>query len=122
MRLQIASAFAQLGMSERAEQLLTPEVQQLSEVVEAGMRIGGFMKETDVYQNGELSLASDGVITRLYYNCTEALSALAVTDPPRALAAADLFFHNETKLMARLYVAKGALSNPDESIIPREKP
>jgi hypothetical protein len=122
MRLQIASAFAQLGMSERAEQLLTPEVQQLSEVVEAGMRIGGFMKETDVYQNGELSLESDGVMTRLFYNCTEALSALALTDPSRALAAADLFLHNETKLMARLYVAKGALSNLDESIILRGKP
>jgi hypothetical protein len=117
LRLQMACAFAQLGMSERAEQILTPEVQQLSDVVEAGMRIGGFMKETDVYENGELSLESDGVISRLYYNCAEALSTLASTDPSRALAAADLFFHLETKLMARLYVAKGALSNVDQQDI-----
>lgn len=113
LQLQIAGGFTRLGLSERAADVLGPAVQQLSEVIDAAKAVGGFVRETDVYEKGELSLVADGAIIGLYYDCAQALSFLGLVDLDRALAAADLFQQPEARLMARLLAAEGALGDSD---------
>lgn len=115
LHLQISNGFAQLGLLDKASDSLTPTVQVLSDVVEAGRNIGGFIDGSDSYEDGELSLISNGPIRNLYFECAEALEVLGRIDLPRALAAANLLAQPETRLMARLYAARGALRNADQT-------
>ena len=113
LRLQIAGAFTRLGSPDRAADILGSAVRQLNEVIDAAKVVGGFVRETDVYEKGELSLVADGAIIGLYYDCAQALSFLGRVDLDRALAAADLFQQPEARLMARLLATEGALGDSD---------
>jgi hypothetical protein len=106
-QLDAAQIYAQIT-PERAFEIVEAAVGQLNEMIAAAEIVDGFGQEA--FDQDELKTQGGWLWTVLVRQCGDALGALARTDFERAVSAADRLQRPETRLVARLAVARGVLS------------
>ncbi len=107
--LQIAGAFARLDAS-RSFDIIEPMVEQLNGLLAAVAALDGF-DFWPSFKDGELMGAGPNIVVSLAFTCIEGLRLLARDNFERAKTLADKFARSDVRIMARLAVARGALSD-----------
>jgi hypothetical protein len=112
-QLRLARAYAQVDPA-RGLEILEPGIGQLNELLAAAAALSGF--ELRVFKDGEMLLQGGGQLTSLVARYGQELARLARGDFERAQAVADRFQRAESRLIARLAMARGILraQSPDE--------
>jgi hypothetical protein len=106
-QLDAAQIYAQVA-PDRAFEIVEAAISQVNEMVAAAEVVDGFGQ--DAFEQDELKSQGGWVWTSLVRQCGDALGALARTDYERAVSAADRLQRPETRLVARLAVARGVLA------------
>lgn len=111
-QLQVARAYALIEPA-RGFDIVEPMIGQLNALIAASAVIDGFQDQSRQFRDGEFVIyAGGGQIGRLYHQTIRELSTLARADCDRAKALADRVLHNESRVMARLSIARALLSPP----------
>jgi hypothetical protein len=106
--LEIARSYARVDPVKGFE-IIEPAVDHLNTLVAAALVLDGFEYGRN-FREGELISQGPSLLFSLVFQCAKDTTELARADFDRAKAVADRFQRNEVRLMARLYVAQGALS------------
>jgi hypothetical protein len=106
-QLEAAQIYAQVA-PDRSFEIVEAAISQVNEMVAAAEVVDGFGQ--DAFEQDELKAQGGWVWALLVRQCGEALGALARTDFERAVSAADRLQRPETRLVARLAVARGVLA------------
>ncbi|HEX8161758.1 MAG TPA: hypothetical protein VF538_07800 [Pyrinomonadaceae bacterium] len=106
-QLDAAQIYAQFA-PDRAFEIAEAAISQVNEMVAAAEVVDGFGQ--DAFEQDELKAQGGWLWAALVRQCGDALGALARTDFERALSAADRLQRPETRLVARLAVARGVLA------------
>jgi hypothetical protein len=106
-QLEAAQIYAQVA-PDRAFEIVESAISQLNEMVAAAEVIDGFGQ--DAFEQDELKAQGGWLWATLVRQCGDALGLLARTDFERAISAADRLQRPETRLVARLAVARGVLA------------
>ncbi len=110
LRLQLAEAFMRFD-AVSAGNILEGTVAQLNNVLSAATALDGYLSDGPILKDGELDLANSGAIVGMYQAYVQTLASLAPYDYQRAQALADQLQLPEAQMMAKLFVAKGALNH-----------
>lgn len=105
-QLEVARAYARFA-PDRAFEIVDAATDRVNELVAAGSVLDGFGQQS--FEQDELKMQSYP-LAPLVIQCGETLAPLARTDFDRALSSADRLQRLETRLVARLAVARGVLS------------
>jgi hypothetical protein len=111
MQLEAAQVYARFA-PERAFEIVEAAIEQVNELIAAASIIDGFGQES--FEQDELKTQNGYTWGSLINQCGELLAVLARTDFERALSTADRLQRLETRLPARLAVARGVL-NPNSA-------
>ncbi|MFN2481523.1 MAG: hypothetical protein ABR554_08645, partial [Pyrinomonadaceae bacterium] len=106
-QLDAAQIYAQVA-PERAFEIVEAAISQVNEMLAAAEVVDGFGQ--DAFEQDELKAQGGWVWAQLVHQCGNALGALARTDFERAVSAADRLQRPETRLVARIAVARGVLA------------
>lgn len=106
-QLEAAQVYAQIA-PDRAFEIVEAAISQVNEMVAAAEVVDGFGQ--DAFDQNELKAQGGWMWSQLVRQCGDTLGALARTDFERAVAAADRLQRPETRLVARLAVARGVLA------------
>lgn len=109
MQLEAAQAYAQVSPG-RAFEIVETAIERVNELIAAAATLDGFGQ--DAFEDDELKTQNGYTWAVLANQCSELLALLARTDFERALSTADRWQRLETRLPARLAVARGVL-NPN---------
>jgi hypothetical protein len=107
-QLKVAVAFRGLEPS-RSFEVLEPGISQLNELLSAAATLSGF--EVSVFRDGELPLDSRNNLSGMISRYGQALGMLARDDFGRAQALADRFHLTEARILARISIVRGLLSD-----------
>ncbi|HVG29647.1 MAG TPA: hypothetical protein VM864_08110 [Pyrinomonadaceae bacterium] len=118
-QLEAAQVFAQVA-PDRAFEIVEASISQLNEMVAAAEVVDGFGQ--DAFEQDELKAQGGWVWTSLVRQCGDTLGALARADFERAVSAADRLQRPETRLVARLAVARGVLSPAGDPMLRQRAP
>lgn len=113
-QLEVAGVYAQIA-PERAFEIAEAAISQVNEMVAAAEVVDGFGQ--DAFDQDELKAQGGWVWAQLVRQCGDTLGALARTDFDRAVSAADRLQRPETRLVARLAVARGVLAQNGTMVI-----
>ncbi|MFL6230521.1 MAG: hypothetical protein ACJ741_17250 [Pyrinomonadaceae bacterium] len=118
-QLEAAKVYARADPG-RAFEIVEASVERVNELVAAASVIDGFGQEA--FEQDELKMQNGYAWSSLVAQCSEALAALARTDFERAAATAERLQRLETRLPARLAVARGVLSpNAAPGVVSRRR-
>lgn len=108
--LQVVRAYA-LVEPNRAFEMIESLVDQANELLSAASILSGFLLPPGMFRKGELMLpVGYSQISMQFRQFGKELAALALVNFERTKADADKFQRNETRIMARLFIAQGVLS------------
>lgn len=108
--LQVVRVFA-LVEPARAFALIESLVDQANELLAAASVLNGFLLPSRMFRKGEMFLPPGYTDVSLRFrDFGKQLAALALVNFERTKAAADKFQRNEARIMARLFIAQGVLS------------
>ncbi|HEX8845798.1 MAG TPA: hypothetical protein VF791_14190 [Pyrinomonadaceae bacterium] len=108
--LQVIRVYA-LVEPAKAFEMIESLVDQANELLAAASVLNGFLLPSGVFKKGELVLAPGySQVTAQFRQFGKEIAALAIVNFDRTKAAADKFQRNETRTMARLFIAQGILS------------
>jgi hypothetical protein len=108
--LQVVRAYA-LVEPNRAFEMIESLVDQANELLSAASVLSGFLLPPGMFRKGELMLpASYSQVSMQFRQFGKELAALALVNFERTKADADKFQRNETRIIARLFIAQGVLS------------
>lgn len=110
-QLQLAQAFARIEPS-RTLQMLDAMVEQLNELLAAAILLGGFILEDEIITDDEVQMPLIGMIlSKSLDQFGTELGALAQADFDGLKRVADKFERPEIRILARLLVVQGVLSD-----------
>ena len=110
-QLKVAHAYA-LVEPARSFELIEPLIAQANEMIAAAAVLDGFGAQQGFFRRGELVLTPAFLAANgMYSQYSKDIPALARADFERTKAAANKFDRSELRLMARLLVAQGILSD-----------
>lgn len=109
-QLKVAQAFAAVDASQSFH-VMEPGISQINELVYAASVLNGF--EIRLFKDDELSMQPDNTLSNIVSDYSKQLSKLASVDFEGAQATADKFQRPETRLMAKLSIARGVLGGTD---------
>jgi len=109
-QLKVAQAFAAVDASQSFH-VMEPGIAQINELVYAASILNGF--EIRLLKDDELPMQPDNTLSNIVSDYSKQLSKLASVDFEGAQAAADKFQRPETRLMAKLSIARGVLGGTD---------
>jgi hypothetical protein len=108
--LQVTRVYALVEPS-KAFELIESLVDQANDLLSAASVLSGFLLPSGVFKKGEMMLPPGySNVSMQFRQFGKELGALALVNFERTKAAADRFQRNETRLMARLFIAQGVLS------------
>ena len=107
-QLQIARAYATLDPA-RSFEIIEAAIDRLNELIAAAAVLNGFAQ--DSFKDGELRPQGGYMWNELIQNCAGSLAVLANTDFDRALSSVARFQRGDARLLARLWIAQGLLSD-----------
>ncbi len=107
-QLQIARAYATLDPA-RSFEIIEAAIDRLNELITAAAVLNGFAQ--DSFKDGELRPQGGYMWNELIQNCAASLAVLAHTDFDRALSSVARFQRGDARLLARLWIAQGMLSD-----------
>lgn len=107
--LAIARAYGAVEPT-RSFEIIEPAIEQLNTLISAAAILDGF-DYTRYFKDGEMIPQTNGLLTALAMECVKETATLSKGDFDRAKIAADRFQRIELRVLARLYVAQGVLSN-----------
>jgi hypothetical protein len=108
--LQVIRAYA-LVEPNRAFEMIESLVDQANELLSAASVLSGFLLPPGMFRKGELMLPPGySQVSMQFRQFGKELAALALVNFERTKADADKFQRNETRIMARLFIAQGVLS------------
>ncbi|HKC66334.1 MAG TPA: hypothetical protein VKB86_22010 [Pyrinomonadaceae bacterium] len=108
--LQVVRTYA-LVEPARAFEMIESLVDEANELLAAASVLNGFLLPKGVFRNGEMMLTPGYTqISMQFRQFGKELGALALLNFERTKNAADRFQRNETRIMARLFIAQGVLS------------
>lgn len=108
--LQVVRAFA-LVEPNRAFEMIESLVDQANDLLSAASVLSGFLLPPGMFRKGEFMLTPGySQVSMQFRQFGKELAALALVNFERTKAAADKFQRNETRIMARLFIAQGVLS------------
>jgi hypothetical protein len=108
--LQMTRVYA-LTEPARAYELIESLVDQANELLSAASVLNGFLIPSGVFKKGEMVLPPGySNVSMRFRQFGKELGALALLNFERTKAAADKFQRNETRIMARLFIAQAVLS------------
>jgi hypothetical protein len=113
-QLDMAGVYVQIA-PDRAFEIVEAAISQVNEMVAAAEVVDGFGQ--DAFDQDELKAQGGWVWAQLVRQCGDTLGALARTDFERAVSAADRLQRPETRLVARLAVARGVLAQNGTMVI-----
>ncbi len=115
-QMGIARAYAGLDPA-RSFEIIESVIDQTNDMIAAASVLNGFMSRGEFFRDGELILRPEFIHYAMYggENYMRALGKLARADFSRARSAADRFNHVEVRLLARLLLVEGALSNDTQN-------
>lgn len=109
-QVAVARAYAPLDAA-RSLAILEPVVDQLNELIAAGIVLGGFITE-EIIKDDEIMMEPLNMIsTEVFVHYLGDVSALARADFERTKALADRFLRDEIRITARLLLAQSILSS-----------
>ncbi len=108
-QVQVAGAAASIDAAQSFE-ILEGMIDQLNAIAAASAVLDGF-ENRQQFREGEMMLRGLGVISGLFQNWANDLQLLARTDFDRAREATERFQRSEMRLMARLSITGGVLSD-----------
>jgi hypothetical protein len=111
--LEIARVYNSVEAAKGFE-ILDPLVEQLNALLGAAALLDGF-EFTRHFKDGEMLPYSSSMLINMTRMCANNNGRLARSDFDRAKATADRFQRNDARLMARLAIAQGALSDTIET-------
>ncbi|HEX8921771.1 MAG TPA: hypothetical protein VF766_09850, partial [Pyrinomonadaceae bacterium] len=95
----------------RAFELIESLIEQANDLLSAASVLSGFLLPSGVFKKGEMVLPPGySNVSMRFRQFGKELGALALLNFERTKAAADKFQRNEARLMARLFIAQGVLS------------
>ena len=109
-QLKVAQAFAAVDTSQSFH-VMEPGISQINELVSAASILNGF--EIRLFKDDELPMQPDNTLSNIVSDYSKQLSRLASVDFEGAQATADKFQRPETRLMAKLSIARGVLGGTD---------
>jgi hypothetical protein len=109
-QLKVAQAFAAVDASQSFH-VMEPGISQINELVYAASILNGF--EIRLFKDDELPMQPDNTLSNIVSDYSKQLSKLASVDFEGAQATADKFQRPETRLMAKLSIARGVLGGTD---------
>jgi hypothetical protein len=108
--LQVVRAYA-LVEPNKAFEMIESLVDQANDLLSAASVLSGFLLPPGMFRKGELMLPPGySQVSMQFRQFGKELAALALVNFERTKAAADKFQRNETRIMARLFIAQGVLS------------
>jgi hypothetical protein len=108
-RLQIAHAYASIDPSQSLA-ILETTVDQLNELISAGIVLGEFFGEEELVRDDEITFGIVGEFSDMFQKqFSKELALLATEDFKRTRDIADRFQRSEVRIMARLLVAQSVL-------------
>jgi hypothetical protein len=108
--LQMARVYA-LVEPARAFEMIDALIDQANDLLSAASVLSGFLLPSGVFKKGEMVLPPGySNVSMRFRQFGKELGALALLNFERTKAAADKFQRNEARLMARLFIAQGVLS------------
>jgi hypothetical protein len=108
--LQVVRAYA-LVEPNKAFEMIESLVNQANELLSAASVLSGFLLPPGMFRKGELMLPPGySQVSTQFRQFGKELAALALVNFERTKAAADKFQRNEARIMARLFIAQGVLS------------
>ncbi|HEV7377126.1 MAG TPA: hypothetical protein VGN95_20585, partial [Pyrinomonadaceae bacterium] len=108
--LQVVRAYA-LVEPNRAFEMIESLVEQANDLLSAASVLSGFLLPPGMFRKGEFMLTPGySQISMQFRQFGKELAALALVNFERTKADADKFQRNETRIMARLFIAQGVLS------------
>jgi hypothetical protein len=108
--LQIIRVYA-LVEPTRAFLMIEELVDQANDLLSAASVLNGFLLPSGVFRKGEMALSAGySDISMRFHQFGKELAALALVNFARTKAAADKFQRNEARIMARLFIVQGVLS------------
>lgn len=108
--LQVGRVYA-LVEPARAFEMIESLVDQANDLLSAASVLNGFFLPSGVFRKGEMVLPPGySNITMRFRQFGKELAALALLNFERTKAAADKFQRNEARIIARLFIAQGVLS------------
>ena len=115
-QMGIARAYAGVDPA-RSFEIIESVIDQTNDMIAAASVLNGFMSRGEFFRDGELILRPEFIQYAMYggENYLRALGKLARADFSRARSAADRFNHVEVRLLARLLLVEGALSNDTQN-------
>jgi hypothetical protein len=114
-QLEAAQVFAQVA-PDRAFEIVESSIAQLNELISAASVVDGFGQQA--FDQDELKAQGGYTWSGLVNQCGTVLAVLARTDFERAVATADHLQRLETRLNARLAVARGVLASSSDVASP----
>jgi hypothetical protein len=117
VQLETAQTYAQVA-PERGFEIAEAAIERVNELIAAASVTDGFGQES--FEQDELKMQSGYSWAALVQQCSELLAVLARTDFERALSTADRLQRLETRLPARLAVARGVL-NPNGASVAAQR-
>ncbi len=113
-QLAIARAYASVDPAQSLV-ILETSIDQLNELISAGILLGEFFAEDDVIRNDELLIVFVGQLSESFQSqYSKDLGALATADFARTRDVAEKFQRFEVRLMARLLIAQSVLVQTDD--------
>jgi hypothetical protein len=95
----------------KAFEMIEAEVDQANELMAAASVLNGFLLPAGIFKKGEFVLSPGySQVSMQFKQFGKELGALASLNFDRVKAAADRFQRNEIRIMARLFIAQGVLS------------
>jgi tetratricopeptide (TPR) repeat protein len=95
----------------KAFEMIESLVDQANDLLAAASALSGFLIPSGTFRNGEMVMMTGyGDISMRFSHFGKELGALALVNFERTKAAADKFQRNETRVMARLFIAQAVLS------------
>jgi hypothetical protein len=108
--LQVVRTYA-LVEPNKAFEMIESLVDQANDLLSAASVLSGFLLPPGMFRKGELMLPPGySQVSMQFRQFGKELAALALVNFERTKAAADKFQRNETRIMARLFIAQGVLS------------
>lgn len=109
-RMQLARAYAHVD-PEQSFAILEPSIDQMNELIAAGIVLGEFFGEEEVLKDDELMVEPFfGIVGSFQRQYAKDLKALAQADFTRLQDAAEKFQRYEVRLVARILIAQSILS------------
>lgn len=115
--LLVARAYSNVAPA-RSFEIIEPIIDQINTLMAAAAVLDGF-EYMRYFKDGELMPQSPGLLANMTMQCVRDTALLARIDFDRAKLAADRFQRTELRVMARLHVAQGVLSDkqPNQQMI-----